>query len=187
MTNVGVSQDTGVIPDISRCTRSHSVPLYFSPRILGLSQTYPAVLGLSPAVLQSQDTGVIPDISRCTRSHSVPLYFSPRILTYPAVLGLTQSHCPSHPTVSHCPSHPTLSHCPSHPTLSHCPSHPTVSHCNTHSIVIAPILLGGGGGGGGQGPPIGILGAQLPPSAAAPVRLNTFCTDVEYCVYLQQV
>ena len=65
-----------------------------------MSTPSPTVFPIS----QSRDTGIIPNISHCTGSHPLSLPSnSPRILglswTYRTILCLTQSLCPSHPTV----------------------------------------------------------------------------------------
>ena len=148
---------------------------YWCPRVLRLSQTYPTVLGSSTVlpIPQSQDTVIIPNISHCTlpipqswdtwiipdishsaESHSVPLSFpshSPGILelpqTYPAVLGLTQSHCPFHPTVRGYWDYPGPVPLYSVSLSPHCPSHPTVpgywdypGHIPLYWVSLSPTL-----------------------------------------------
>ena len=154
--NVGLPQGTGV-PGYCGYPRSHCTRQFHCPShhtVPGYSQTYPNISHCTLPIPQSWDTWIIPDISHSAGSHSVPLSFpshSPGILklpqTYPAVLGLTQSHCPSHPTVRGYWDYPGPVPLYSVSLSPHCPSHPTVpgywdypGHILLYWVSLSPTL-----------------------------------------------
>ena len=64
--------------------------------------------------------------------------------TYPTVLGLTQSHCPSHPTVLGYWDYPGNILLYLSLTQPHCPSHPTVLeywHIPLYWVSLSPTVL----------------------------------------------
>ena len=99
--------------NISHCTGFHSVALSFPSQSPGIPGHIPLYwVSLSRIVL--------------------PIPKSRDTWTYPTVLGLSQSHCPSHPKVLGYPdTYPTVLgvsqlHCPSHPKV---PGYLDISHC----------------------------------------------------------